>query len=97
MFMKRAVVLACGTAIFCQPALSQEWFEKYDAKKCAGTVEVCMPDLKALGWGVTSPTNRTPGEPKTEIWAKGRQMILCKWLKDGTQDVSCEVTTFDEE
>jgi hypothetical protein len=83
--------------MFGPQASSEEWFEKRDAKKCIGTVQACIPDLRALGWGFvgTVDEHHSRKERLAETWAKGPQMIVCRWREDGTQDVACEVTTFD--
>jgi hypothetical protein len=95
---KRALFLVCFTAMFGQPALAEEWFEKRDATTCVGTIAACMPELEALGWGFVGPTDkhRSRSERRTETWAKGRQIIVCQWRKDGSPDVTCELTSFDD-
>jgi hypothetical protein len=82
----------------CQPACAEEWFEKRDATTCTGTVQVCLLDLKSLGWGFVGSVDlqHSRKERLTETWAKGQQIIVCQWRKDGTDVVMCEVTTFTE-
>jgi hypothetical protein len=96
--LKHAAILACVTTLFAPPACSEEWFEKSDASKCRGTVQVCLSEPRALGWRFAGPTDELQSRSVqgNEIWAKDRKMIACRWLKDGTQDVSCEMTTFDD-
>jgi hypothetical protein len=96
--VKRAVIVACITRLFCQPAQAEEWFEKRDATKCTGTVQACMHELEQHGWQFAGSTdkNQSRTERRPEIWAKGRQMIVCQWNKAGPHDVTCELTLFEE-
>jgi hypothetical protein len=80
------------------PALAEEWFEKRDATTCTGTISECTQKLEALGWGFVGATDKhqSRSERRTELWAKGRQIIVCQWRTDGSQDVTCELTSSDE-
>jgi hypothetical protein len=96
--MQRAVILVCITPMFWQPACAEEWFEKREATKCTGTVQACLPDLKSHGWGFAGQADEQHSRQQrlSETWAKGQQIIVCHWRQDGTDVVSCEMTTFAE-
>jgi hypothetical protein len=47
-------------------------------------------ELKAVGWGFSGQADEHHSRKQrlTETWAKGQQIIVCRWRQDGTDVVT---------